>query len=106
MTYRVDLTARATRDLDLLYVEKHAAESPASASWYNRLEKSVYSLEHAPHRCPVAPERQKSGRPLRHLLYGKKPDIYRVIYEIDEVRRLVSVLAIRHGAREPAELDG
>ena len=38
------------------------------------------------------------------LLYGKKPHVYRVIYQIDEQRQLVTVLAIRHGAREPAEL--
>jgi toxin ParE1/3/4 len=52
----------------------------------------------------VAPEAAKSRRPLRHLLYGKKPHVYRVIYDIDEQRQLVTVLTIRHGAREPAEL--
>jgi hypothetical protein len=31
--------------------------------------------------------------------------VYRIIYEIDERRKLVSVLTIRHGAKEPAELD-
>jgi mRNA-degrading endonuclease RelE of RelBE toxin-antitoxin system len=34
-----------------------------------------------------------------HLLYGKKPHVYRVIYEVDEKWRSVLVLAIRHGAR-------
>jgi mRNA-degrading endonuclease RelE of RelBE toxin-antitoxin system len=32
-------------------------------------------------------------------LYGKKPQTYRVIYEIDEQRRTVRVLTIRHAAR-------
>jgi len=105
MKYRVELTSRAASDLDILYVEKNAAASPAAASWYNGLEAAVYSLESYPHRCPVAPEGKGSGRRLRHLLYGKKPHVYRVIYEIDEQRKLVSVLTIWHGARKPAQLD-
>ena len=104
MIYRVELTERAARDLDALYVEKRASESPAAARWYNRLEEAVYALQSHPGRCPAAPEAGESRRPLRHLLYGKKPHVYRVLYEIDERRQLVTVLAIRHGAREPAEL--
>jgi plasmid stabilization system protein ParE len=104
MTYRVEFTERAARDLNVLYVEKHATDSPAAAQWYNRLEEAVYRLERFPYRCPVAPEGRKSGRPLRHLLYGKRPHVYSVIYEIDEQRQLVSLLTIRHGARKPAEL--
>jgi toxin ParE1/3/4 len=104
MTYRVELTERATRDLDALYVEKNASGSPAAARWYNGLEGAVYALQSHPYRCPAAPEAGQSRRPLRHLLYGKKPHVYCVIYEIDEQRQFVTVLAIRHGAREPAEL--
>ncbi|MGO4882105.1 MAG: type II toxin-antitoxin system RelE/ParE family toxin [Bryobacteraceae bacterium] len=105
MTYRVELSGRAARDLDILYVEKNARDSPAAARWYNGLEEAVSSLGSFPHRCPVAPEGKKSGRRLRHLLYGKKPHIYRVIYEVDERRKIVTVLTIRHGAMEPADLD-
>jgi toxin ParE1/3/4 len=39
---------------------------------------------------------------LRHLLYGKKPNVYRVILEIDEARKVVRVLTIRHGAMDEA----
>ena len=52
-----------------------------------------------PHRCPVAPEARRMKRELRNLLYGKKPHVYRVIYEVDEGRQAVLVLTIRHGAR-------
>jgi len=106
MTYRVELTGRAASDLDSLYVEKHATDSPAAARWYNSLEEAVYSLERSPNRCTAAPEAEKSRRPLLQLVYGKKPHVYRVIYEADEKRQLITVLTIRHGAREPAELVG
>jgi toxin ParE1/3/4 len=105
MPYLVELTDRAASDLVVLCVEKNAAESEAAARWFNGLERAVYTLETYPLRCPLAPETKKAGRPLRHLLYGKKPHVYRVIYEIDERKKLVRVLTIRHGAMEPAELN-
>jgi toxin ParE1/3/4 len=103
MTYLVEFADRATSDLGVLYVGKNAAESVAAARWFNGLEAAVYTLETHPHRCPIAPEAKKAGR-LRNLLYGKKPHVYRVIYAIDEQKKLVRVLTIRHGAMEPAEL--
>ena len=99
MTYLVEFAARAVRDLEILYVEKNAAESHAAARWYNELELAVYGLASYPHRCPVAPEARRMKRELRNLLYGKKPHVYRIIYEVNEGRRAVWVLTIRHGAR-------
>jgi plasmid stabilization system protein ParE len=99
MPYLVEIAARVARDLEILYVEKNAAESHAAARWYNELELAVYSLAEHPHRCPLAPEARKAKRKLRNLLYGKKPHVCRVIYEVDEGRQAVSVLTIRHGAR-------
>lgn len=45
MTYRVELTDRAVRDLEMLYLTKNAVESQAAARWFNSLEKAVYGLE-------------------------------------------------------------
>ena len=107
LTYRVELARRAARDLASLYEEKHADEFDAAARWFNGLEKAVGTLENLPRRCPAAPESRKTGRQLRHLLYGRKPHVYRVIFEIDETQKVVRVLTIRHGARQefnPADL--
>jgi toxin ParE1/3/4 len=100
MPYSVEFAARAARDLEILYLERNAAESPAAARWYNGLEDAVYALGAHPNRCPVAPESRKLKRKLRNLLYGKKPHVYRVIYEVEEQRQTVWVLTIRHGARK------
>lgn len=99
MPYLVEFADCAARDLEILYLEKNAAESHAAAHWYNGLEEAVYVLASYPHRCPVAPEASRRKRKPRCLLYGKKPHVYRVIYEVDERRQAVRVLAIRHGAR-------
>ena len=101
MAYRVEFAARAARDLEFLYEEKNAVESQAAARWYNGLEEAVYALADFPNRCPLAPESRKLKRKLRHLLYGKKPHIYRVIYDVDELQEIVWVITIRHGARKP-----
>lgn len=96
MAYLVEFTARAARDLEALYEGKNAAESEAAARWFNALEEAVYTLSEYPYRCPVAPESVK----LRHLLYGDKPHVYRVIYRVLKKQNTVQVLHIRHGARQ------
>ena len=105
MRYLVELSNRALRDLEQLYLEKNAADSVAAAKWFNRLEDAVYSLEELPRRGVAAPEALVMKRELLQLLHGKKPHVYRIIYEIDEQKRRVLILTIRHGAREPMELN-
>ena len=102
MTYLVEFTARAARDLEHLYDQIDAAESMAAARCFNKLEEAVYTLERFPRRCPMAPESTRARRPLRHLLYGRKPHVHRIIYEIEEPSAKVRILTIRHGAMEPA----
>ncbi|HWO33253.1 MAG TPA: type II toxin-antitoxin system RelE/ParE family toxin [Candidatus Acidoferrum sp.] len=99
MAYHIEFADRAARDLGALYVEKNAAESEAASRWYNGMEEAVYALATYPDRCPMAPEARKLRRELRHLLYGKKPHVYLVIYEVNERRQTVWVLTVRHGAR-------
>ena len=99
MTYLVEFAARAVLDLEILYLEKNAAESHIAARWYNELELAVYALASYPQRCPVAPEARRMKRRLRNLLFVNKPHVYRVIYEVDAGLQAVSVLTIRHGAR-------
>jgi toxin ParE1/3/4 len=105
MAYLVEMTARAARDLEILYLTKNAAESREAARWYNGLEEAVSSLTTHPHRCPVAPETRRTKRQLRHLLYGKKPHVYRVIFEVQEQLQTVWVLTIRHAAMRKAATD-
>jgi toxin ParE1/3/4 len=95
MAYLVKITARAERDLALLFGRINAEHSAAALKWYRGLKKANLSLEAHPGRWPATLENSN----LRHLLYGHKPDIYRVVYRISEKRREVDVLHIRHGGR-------
>jgi toxin ParE1/3/4 len=98
MAYLVELTRRAERDLTYLFERISASNSAGAASWFNGLEKAIYTLERFPRRCPMAPEAKRTRRVLRHLLYGSKRNVYRVIFEIDDPRKIVRVITIRHGA--------
>lgn len=96
MAYAVNITVRAERDLALLFAEIGAEYSSAALKWNRGLKKAIHSLEEQPNRCPVTHENPH----LRHLLYGHKPHIYRVIYRVSERPKRVDVLHIHHGARK------
>ncbi|HZY62490.1 MAG TPA: type II toxin-antitoxin system RelE/ParE family toxin [Edaphobacter sp.] len=96
MTYRVDITARAAHDLDNIYRYVEAEQSKQAATWFNGLYEALQSLTSSPRRSPLI----KGGSQLRHLLYGNKPHIYRIIYSVDDSRKIVTILTIRHGARK------
>jgi toxin ParE1/3/4 len=100
MEYAVNLSSRAERDLNKLFEHLNTTKSAAARRWFNGLERKIYSLERLPRRCPSAPESRKARRPIRQFLYGRKPDVYRILFEINDVTRTVHVLTIRHGARD------
>jgi plasmid stabilization system protein ParE len=95
MVYLVNITTRAERDFVGLFDEIHAADSEAASKWHRGLKDAILSLEKLPNRCPVTRENPQ----LRHLLYGRKPHIYRVIFRVSESEGRVDILHIRHGAR-------
>ena len=96
MAYVVNLTVRAERDLGRIFDAIQAEHSDGARKWYKGLKEAVLSLEARPNRCPETPENAK----LRHLLYGNKAHVYRVIYRVTEKSKQVDVLHIRHGARQ------
>jgi toxin ParE1/3/4 len=97
MAYEVRLANRAINDLRHIYRTIEADTSQAADAWFRGLESAIFSLETHPPRGTVSPERPH----LRHLLYGNKPHVYRILYSIDENQKVVYVAQIRHGARRP-----
>jgi plasmid stabilization system protein ParE len=101
MPYRVDLTPRAADDADsaAAYIRQFAPE--AAHRWFTGLMDAVLSLEELPNRCPLAPEAELLGVPLRQLLYGKRWSRFRIVFRVyDQPEPVVRVVAIRHGARD------
>jgi toxin ParE1/3/4 len=95
MKYLVKLTARSLRDMESIYSYIEGDVSHHAFAWFNRLAKAIYTLERFPGRGTVISENKN----LRHLLFGKKPHVYRIIYAMDKRDHVVNVLHIRHGVR-------
>ena len=60
------------------------------------MAKAMSSLDEFPNRNPFTPE----DRAARHLLYGKKSYVYRIIYEVDEDTSTVYITHVRAPGRD------
>jgi plasmid stabilization system protein ParE len=100
MIFHVEITAEAQRELDSILswlISEHAGDT--GVRWLENLENAVASLAEFPKRCAVAPESRLFPTEVRQLLYGNKPHVYRILFEITE--ETVYVLHVRHGRRQP-----
>jgi plasmid stabilization system protein ParE len=100
MTFRVETTVEAEQDADNILawlLSEHAGET--GIRWFAALQDAVASLAELPLRCPLAPENAVFPFEVRHLLYGRKPHVYRILFTIED--QTVYVLHIRHGRRQP-----
>lgn len=95
ITYLVELTRRATRDLELLHGYVQAASSAQAAIWFTGLEAAIFSLDQNPARGTLS----GANKTCRQILYGRRPNAYRIVYSVNQKRRTVTVMYIRHGAR-------
>lgn len=93
------MSVRAQRDYADLFAAIQVEASPTAARWNRGLKRVILSLEEMPGRCAITRE----NRRLRHLLYGRKPNVYRVVFRILEREKRVQILHIRHGARDDFE---
>jgi len=80
MNYQVVTQPQAEEDIRQA-IRWIAGYSPKkSAVWYFDVMKAIESLGNSPVRCPFAPEREKFGLDIRHLLFEK----YRILFVIED----------------------
>ena len=91
--YLVRFSARALRDLAGVYGNVEAYGSDAALAWFQELEKAIYSLQRYPERGT------RENKKHWILFFGRKPNIYKIIYKVDRQDAEVKVFHIRHGAR-------
>ena len=100
MDFRVELSQQAQRDIAAVYDWLQSQQAgEAGERWFVALRTAVASLGNLPARCPIAPESRDSPIEVRHLLYGRRPHVYRILFAIEG--DIVQVLHIRHGRRRP-----
>ena len=102
MVFSVRLLPEAAEDAEKLYWRAVEAAPVRGQEWYNGLIAALYSLGSNPRRCPIVSDPVLREHQVRHLLYGKKPDVYRILFHVLEEHQVVEVLHIRHGAMQEA----
>jgi plasmid stabilization system protein ParE len=100
--YRVELTENARQEADAAY-EWLAQRTVHAAAWFNGLADAIEGLAELPTRWSLARESAEFDEPVRQLLYGTPPHIYRVLFIVRS--DFVYVLHVRHGARQALERD-
>src|SRR5437773_3316141 len=100
MAFRVEISAQAEKDAETILdwlLKEQAGQT--GIEWFLALDEAFASLKRFAERCPIAPESARFPFEVRHLLHGRKPHVYRLLFTIKE--DLVSVLHIRRGRRKP-----
>jgi plasmid stabilization system protein ParE len=104
MGFRVEITEEAERDAqDIIEWLLSQEAGGTGLRWFEGLEKAIASLEALPLRCPLAPENEAFPFEVRHLLYGRRPHIYRVVFNVES--ETVYILHIWHGRRKPSSMQ-
>ncbi len=97
MAYLVELSRAAEAEVLETFVWKGERSLPAAHQWYNGLMEALSSLEEQARRCPLAPDNDAFPEEVHQLLYGKRNDVYRILFSIRGV--IVYILHVRHGSQ-------
>ena len=54
-----------------------------ASAWYERFVDRLKSLDRNPERCPIARESKRVVLEVRELHFGRKPNVFRVLFTID-----------------------
>jgi plasmid stabilization system protein ParE len=84
MAYTVSLSGSAEADAYAVFDYIREVAPASAARWLTGLFAAIQTLAEMPARCPLIPEADELGHPLRHLLYGKRTGMYRIIFDIQE----------------------
>jgi plasmid stabilization system protein ParE len=105
VAYKVVVQPQAQEDVAAAYAYIAERAPEAGLRWLVGIEQAIKSLCEMPSQFPLAPEAEKLQFPIHQGHYGKRSGVYRLIFRIVEEAKEVHVLAVRHGARKPIEME-
>jgi plasmid stabilization system protein ParE len=98
VAFQVIFRRRAEADIAAAVTWRARTNAAAAARWREGLFRIVEKLEADPARYPTADESIDLGVELRGLLYGRRPNVFRVLFTIEG--QTVNVLRVRHAAQD------
>jgi plasmid stabilization system protein ParE len=96
--HTIHIFPRAMADVRAAVAWRSQRAPAHAARWHAGLLAAIRSLANGPERCPLADEAADLGLELRELLYGRRRNVYRILFLID--RQTVNILRVRHAARD------
>lgn len=103
MSHTLTISARAMADIRATVAWLSQRSSSAAARWHGSVLAAIRTLADNPERCPLADEAVALGVDLRQMLYGRRRNVYRVLFTIDG--QTVNILRVRHAARDQLAPD-
>ena len=98
MAFQVNFRPQALADIEGAVTWLARTNPEAAARWRTGLFRIVENLETNPNRYAEAEESVDLGSGLRELLYGRRRNIYRILFTIEE--QTVNILRVRHAAQD------
>jgi hypothetical protein len=97
MTFHVVMLRHAEQDLEAArrWAARHAPQT--TDRWLHRFYQALQTLAENPDRCPIARENDRINIGLREFLFGRKPNVFRVIFVVRANQ--VRILRIRRAQR-------
>lgn len=97
MTHAIRLSRLSRLDIAEAweYAGRHAPNS--ADRWLGRIQAAIETLAVHPERCPFAREAARVEFPVRELLSGRRPNVYRILFIVDGDD--VIVLRVRRAQR-------
>lgn len=104
MAHSVATLSKAEADIRRIAMRIALTVSPSSAlRWHGGVLAKVRTLAHNPSMWPLAEEAEDLGIELRQALYGKRRQVYRILYTFDGTT--VHVHRVRHAAQDRLTAD-
>lgn len=105
MTFRIELGLEAKRDLWGYYQFASQHSIPDAIRWMERFEAALSTLGERPERCSLSRESRRMQVELRDFLFGKRPNVYRVVFVIDgDAVRVLRIFRSQRGSLSSDEI--
>src|SRR5688572_29255394 len=106
MIFRVKIQQLALQDLDEAYIWAARNAPDTAARWLRRFQDSLQTLSENPQQYPLAAESRKTDVELRQFLFGKRPNVFRVLFVIEEdVVRILRILRAQRRFLTSKQID-
>ena len=77
---------------------KRLVSFASSARWYAGILRKIRSLANHPEMWPLADEAEDLGMELREVLFGRRRQVYRILFTIEG--QTVHIHRVRHGSQD------